>query len=179
MRRIAGDSLRSFGWVFFPVADCLFIRNGNHQFFVHFGRPGEPTAKASGAARFRLRMQCDTGKFERIEKQKLNHFADKSHARNTHSAVSEARVEEQLGVIRVTRVVSAEAAGRISNTKTGRSQIIGVGGMGIGAVVTPSSAACSALSIGRNSPQLASSALSSKGMPSDVDEPVRYLSESC
>src|SRR6059058_3015304 len=39
-------------------------------------------------------------KLERIEKQKLNQFAeDKSHARNTHSAVfAEVKVDEQLGV---------------------------------------------------------------------------------
>ncbi|MGY8706133.1 xanthine dehydrogenase family protein molybdopterin-binding subunit [Bradyrhizobium sp. 18BD] len=74
------------------------------------------------------------GKLERIEKQKLNHFAeDNSHARNTHSAVfAEVKVDEQLGVIRVTRVVSAVAAGRILNTKTGRSQIMGGVVWGIG-----------------------------------------------
>ncbi|WP_342739508.1 xanthine dehydrogenase family protein molybdopterin-binding subunit [Bradyrhizobium sp. B117] len=74
------------------------------------------------------------GKLERIEKQKLNQFAeDKSHARNTHSAVfAEVKVDEQLGVIRVARVVSAVAAGRILNTKTGRSQIMGSVVWGIG-----------------------------------------------
>jgi xanthine dehydrogenase YagR molybdenum-binding subunit len=74
------------------------------------------------------------GKLERIEKQRLNHFAeDKSHARNTHSAVfAEVKVDEQLGVIRVTRIVSAVAAGRILNTKTGRSQIMGGMVWGIG-----------------------------------------------
>ncbi|WP_027551236.1 xanthine dehydrogenase family protein molybdopterin-binding subunit [Bradyrhizobium sp. Cp5.3] len=74
------------------------------------------------------------GKLERIEKQKLNHFAeDKSHARNTHSAVfAEVKIDEQLGVIRVSRVMSAVAAGRILNTKTGRSQIMGGVVWGIG-----------------------------------------------
>jgi len=74
------------------------------------------------------------GKLDRIEKQKLNHFAeDKSHARNTHSAVfAEVKVDEQLGVIRVTRLISAIAAGRILNTKTGRSQIMGGVVWGIG-----------------------------------------------
>ncbi|MEZ2147714.1 xanthine dehydrogenase family protein molybdopterin-binding subunit [Bradyrhizobium sp. DN5] len=73
-------------------------------------------------------------KLERIEREKLNEFAeDKSHARNTHSAVfAEVKVDEQLGVIRVTRVVSAVAAGRILNTKTGRSQIMGGVVWGIG-----------------------------------------------
>lgn len=71
---------------------------------------------------------------ERIEKEKLNQFAeDKSHARNTHSAVfAEVKVDEELGVIRVTRVVSAVAAGRILNTKTGRSQVMGSVVWGIG-----------------------------------------------
>ncbi|QOZ71052.1 xanthine dehydrogenase family protein molybdopterin-binding subunit [Bradyrhizobium arachidis] len=74
------------------------------------------------------------GKLERIEKQKLNQFAeDKSHARNTHSAVfAEVKVDERFGVIRVTRVVSAVAAGRILNTKTARSQIMGGVVWGIG-----------------------------------------------
>ncbi|MDA9502935.1 xanthine dehydrogenase family protein molybdopterin-binding subunit [Bradyrhizobium sp. CCBAU 11357] len=74
------------------------------------------------------------GQVERLEKEKLNEFPeDKSHARNTHSAVfAEVKVDEELGVIRVTRVVSAVAAGRILNTKTGRSQIMGGVVWGIG-----------------------------------------------
>jgi xanthine dehydrogenase YagR molybdenum-binding subunit len=74
------------------------------------------------------------GRIDRIEKEKVNQFAeDSSHARNTHSAVfAEVKVDEQLGVIRVTRVVSAVAAGRILNTKTGRSQIMGGVVWGIG-----------------------------------------------
>ena len=41
---------------------------------------------------------------------------DKAYARNTHSAIfAEVKVDEQLGVIRVTRVVNAVAAGRILN----------------------------------------------------------------
>ena len=54
-------------------------------------------------------------------------------AHNTHSAVfAEVKVDEQLGVIRVTRVVSAVAAGRILNTKTAHSQIMGGVVWGIG-----------------------------------------------
>ena len=75
------------------------------------------------------------GAIDRIEKEKTNSFPDdSSHARNTHSAVFvEVKVDEQLGVIRVTRVVSAIAAGRILNTQTAHSQIIGsvVGGIGM------------------------------------------------
>ena len=47
-------------------------------------------------------------------------------ARNTHSAIfAEVKIDEQLGVIRVTRIVIAVAAGRIINPKTARSQILG------------------------------------------------------
>jgi xanthine dehydrogenase YagR molybdenum-binding subunit len=75
------------------------------------------------------------GAVDRIEEQKTNSFPDDtSHARNTHSAVFvEVKVDEQLGVIRVTRVVSAIAAGRILNTQTAHSQVMGsvVGGIGM------------------------------------------------
>ena len=54
-------------------------------------------------------------------------------SRNTHSAVfAEVKVDEDLGVIRVTRIVNAVAAGRIINPKTARSQILGGVVMGIG-----------------------------------------------
>jgi xanthine dehydrogenase YagR molybdenum-binding subunit len=72
---------------------------------------------------------------DRIIKETKHEFAeDSSHARNTHSAVfAEVKIDEELGVIRVTRVVSAVAAGRILNTKTASSQIMGaiVGGIGM------------------------------------------------
>jgi xanthine dehydrogenase YagR molybdenum-binding subunit len=42
------------------------------------------------------------------------------------------KVDEQLGVIRVTRAVNAVAAGRIINTKTAASQIMGSVVWGIG-----------------------------------------------
>ena len=51
----------------------------------------------------------------------------------THAAVFvEVRVDEELGSLRVTKVVDAVAAGRILNPKTARSQIIGGVVMGIG-----------------------------------------------
>lgn len=51
----------------------------------------------------------------------------------THSAVFvEVKVDEELGQVRVTRIVSAIAAGRILNPKTARSQIIGGVVFGIG-----------------------------------------------
>ena len=71
---------------------------------------------------------------DRIEQEKTtNPSNDTARAHNTHSAMfAEVKVDEQLGVIRVTRVVSAVAAGRILNTKTASSQILGSVVWGIG-----------------------------------------------
>jgi xanthine dehydrogenase YagR molybdenum-binding subunit len=55
------------------------------------------------------------------------------YARNSHSAIfAEVKVDQDLGIIRVTRVVSAVAAGRILNPKTARSQVMGAIVWGIG-----------------------------------------------
>jgi len=74
------------------------------------------------------------GAVDRIEQDvTTNPSQDASRAHNTHSAIFvEVRIDEQLGVIRVTRVVSAVAAGRILNTKTASSQILGGVVWGIG-----------------------------------------------
>jgi xanthine dehydrogenase YagR molybdenum-binding subunit len=74
------------------------------------------------------------GAIDRIEKETVNTFEDDdTHARNTHSAIfAEVRVDEQLSVIRVARIVNAVAAGRILNPKTAESQIMGGVVWGIG-----------------------------------------------
>ena len=60
-------------------------------------------------------------------------ISEHEKSRNTHSAVFvEVRVDEELDQVRVTRVVSAVAAGRIINPKTARSQILGGVVMGLG-----------------------------------------------
>ncbi len=57
----------------------------------------------------------------------------KKWATGTHSAVfAEVRVDEALGTVRVTRVVSAVAAGRVVNPKTAANQITGGVVWGIG-----------------------------------------------
>jgi xanthine dehydrogenase YagR molybdenum-binding subunit len=54
-------------------------------------------------------------------------------AKNAHSAVFvELRIDEELPIVRVTRIVIAVAAGRIINPKTARSQVIGGAVMAIG-----------------------------------------------
>jgi xanthine dehydrogenase YagR molybdenum-binding subunit len=58
----------------------------------------------------------------------MNRFASYAHS----AVFAEVRVDEELGQVRVTRVVNAVAAGRILNPKTARSQIIGGVVWGIG-----------------------------------------------
>ncbi|NPT38961.1 xanthine dehydrogenase family protein molybdopterin-binding subunit, partial [Paraburkholderia xenovorans] len=54
------------------------------------------------------------------------HEKQQAYSMGTHSAVfAEVRVDETLGTVRVTRVVSAIAAGRIVNPKTAANQIAG------------------------------------------------------
>lgn len=55
-----------------------------------------------------------------------NVFKLKKHSRAAHSAAFvEVEVDEELGVVNVTRAVTAVAAGKIINPKTARSQILG------------------------------------------------------
>ena len=74
------------------------------------------------------------GAVDRIEQEKTTTpVDDHTRANNTHVAhFVEVKVDEQLGVIRVTRAVSAVAAGRILNTKTAGSQVLGGVVWGIG-----------------------------------------------
>ena len=114
------------------------------------GMPQSPLAKTKlgdvTLAHGRIASKSDAGKavsiadamrhggLERIAQEgKANFKALKSHAHNTHSAIfAEVKIDEEIGVIRVTRVVNAVAAGRILNTKTARSQILGSVVWGIG-----------------------------------------------
>jgi xanthine dehydrogenase YagR molybdenum-binding subunit len=88
----------------------------------------DPRREVSLAAAMRA------GKVDRIEKEASAKDKDSKYSHSTHSAVfAEVKIDEQLGVIRVTRVVSAVAAGRILNPKVAGSQILGavVGGIGM------------------------------------------------
>jgi xanthine dehydrogenase YagR molybdenum-binding subunit len=75
------------------------------------------------------------GKVDRIEKEGTAAPKENSkYAHYTHSAVfAEVKIDEQIGIARVTRIVNAVAAGRILNPKLAASQILGavVGGIGM------------------------------------------------
>ena len=95
---------------------------------------GSLVSKRDAARAVSIADAMRQGGVERIEQEKSTSFPDDgSKAHNTHCAVfAEVKVDEELGVIRVTRVVSAVAAGRILNTKTAASQIMGAVVWGIG-----------------------------------------------
>jgi xanthine dehydrogenase YagR molybdenum-binding subunit len=72
---------------------------------------------------------------EIVEKGKAspNLLQMRKYVSYTHSAVfAEVRVDEDLGVVRIPKIICAVAAGRIINPKTARSQILGGVVMGIG-----------------------------------------------
>ena len=81
-------------------------------------------------------MRCGTAASTRIEQENTHARSRKTNdalRAYTHSAIfAEVKVDEELGVIRVTRIVNAVAAGRILNPKTARSQILGGVVWGIG-----------------------------------------------
>jgi xanthine dehydrogenase YagR molybdenum-binding subunit len=74
------------------------------------------------------------GRVERIAQEaSAESNDDGKHARYAHSAIyAEVRVDAQLGIVRITRIVNVVAAGRILNPKIARSQIIGGVVFGIG-----------------------------------------------
>ncbi|GEP08413.1 xanthine dehydrogenase family protein molybdopterin-binding subunit [Methylobacterium gnaphalii] len=77
-----------------------------------------------------------TDKLEATETASPDKDFKKQFEAYTHSAIfAEVKVDEELGRIRVTRIVSAIAAGKILNTKTARSQILGGVVMGIGSAL--------------------------------------------
>jgi xanthine dehydrogenase YagR molybdenum-binding subunit len=75
-------------------------------------------------------VEADTTSMRTFAQQSRQH---RQYTRYTHSAVfAEVKVDEDLGSVRVTRVVSAIAGGHILNPKTARSQIMGGVVWGIG-----------------------------------------------
>ena len=80
-----------------------------------------------------LMKENDAQKIEEEIASKPNFGEQKKYTTNTHSACFvEVKIDEELGNIRVTRIVSAIAGGKIINPKTARSQILGANVWGIG-----------------------------------------------
>ncbi|MEF0942417.1 xanthine dehydrogenase family protein molybdopterin-binding subunit [Rhizobium sp. BR 362] len=100
------------------IADGRLVLDANHQIGIAIGDIFEAGNISSIEEEGEVRPdESQTQKF----------------ASYSHSAVFvEVKVDEELAVPRVTRVVSAIAAGRILNPKTARSQILGGVVMGLG-----------------------------------------------
>jgi xanthine dehydrogenase YagR molybdenum-binding subunit len=96
---------------------------------------GKIRHKDDGSREVSIADAMRAGKVDRIEKEaSAEPKTGSKFSQLTHSAVfAEVKIDEQLGVIRVTRVVNAVAAGRIINPKLAGSQILGavVGGIGM------------------------------------------------
>jgi xanthine dehydrogenase YagR molybdenum-binding subunit len=131
-------------------AACYALRE---QLFNHArGIDGSPLANADLAhvvfANGRIALASDPGRFVTLsdalkaagvdqlsaeETAGPNTLTNMRYAAYTHSAIFvEVRVDEELGVVRVTRIVNAVAAGKILNPKTAASQVIGGVVMGLG-----------------------------------------------
>lgn len=117
-RRMAGSPLAGAAF------DDIEVRAGRIGLAADPGR-GLAVAEVLKAARLTRLEERST-----FVPNLLQMFKYVSHS---YSAVfAEVRVDDELGVIRVTRVVCATAAGRILNPATARSQILGGVVMGIG-----------------------------------------------
>ena len=96
---------------------------------------GRIRRKSDGSREVSVADAMRAGKVDRIEQEaSVEPKEDGKYSHLTHSAVfAEVKIDEEIGVIRVTRVVSAVAAGRILNPKLAGSQILGavVGGIGM------------------------------------------------
>jgi len=97
------------------------------------GRIELKTAPSESVAITEVMRAAGLDRIKEEETAQPNAETKEKYSQYTHSAVfAEVRVDEQLGVVRVTRVVNAVAAGKIINPKTARSQIIGGVVFGLG-----------------------------------------------
>lgn len=122
---------------------CMKLKKRLYKLARHLERSPFPRARfadvefAEGRIRLRRDHGCAIaltdllrleGRAALEEKYLLlpNVLKQKKYLRAVHSAVfCEVRVDEEFGTVRVTRVVSAVAAGRIMNTRTATSQVSG------------------------------------------------------
>ncbi|MBV8521812.1 MAG: xanthine dehydrogenase family protein molybdopterin-binding subunit, partial [Acetobacteraceae bacterium] len=104
----------------------------DHVLFVN----GRIVLRADPSRAVTIAEAMQAGGVDRIEAEETaspSRLTKARYSSYTHSAIfAEVRVDEELGVVRVTRIVNAVAAGKILNTQTARSQILGAVVFGIG-----------------------------------------------
>ncbi|MFD2934326.1 xanthine dehydrogenase family protein molybdopterin-binding subunit [Spirosoma flavum] len=110
-KKMPGSPFKSVKWEDITFADS------------HLRLKGDPSVAIS----LQTLVDQNGGKAVRESVTSLpNTLKQRKFSRSAHSAVfAEVMVDEDLGTVKVTRVVSAIAAGRILNPKTSRSQILG------------------------------------------------------
>jgi len=115
------------------MANSPLVDSKQEDVEVSAGRIFRKDDPARGLSIEEVMHAADIGEVEEDGKVSPDLLQMRKYISYTHSAVfAEVRVDEDLGVIRVTRIVCATAAGRILNPKTARSQILGGVVMGIG-----------------------------------------------
>jgi xanthine dehydrogenase YagR molybdenum-binding subunit len=97
---------------------------------------GQITLTSDPSRSVSIRELMRTARLSRIEEvaeTTIDQSQQSKYTRHSHSAIfAEVKVDEDLGTITVSRIVSAIAGGRILNPKTARSQIMGGIVWGIG-----------------------------------------------
>jgi xanthine dehydrogenase YagR molybdenum-binding subunit len=123
-------------------AACKRLHNRLVELARQYGGARFARAPREDIRRMGKRLVCGSGTEDAIEIDMLleragldalqeqasvkPHEKQQAYSMGTHSAVFvEVRVDEALGTVRVTRVVSAVAAGRIINPKTAANQVAG------------------------------------------------------
>jgi xanthine dehydrogenase YagR molybdenum-binding subunit len=115
------------------MPDSIFSKLQLRQVEFNDGRIHLRGQPANGIALAELLAHAGKDRVEEKFLMTPQLLKQRKYTRAVHSAVfCEVRVNEKLGIVRVTRVVNAVAAGRIISAKTAESQIVGGVVWGIG-----------------------------------------------
>jgi xanthine dehydrogenase YagR molybdenum-binding subunit len=99
---------------------------GNEELIFADGRIALKSDASRSVSLMDVVAQAKDGTIEHEGSESPGLIDSYRYARFTHSAVfAEVKIDDELGIVRVTRLVNAVAAGRILNPLTARSQIIG------------------------------------------------------
>jgi xanthine dehydrogenase YagR molybdenum-binding subunit len=103
-----------------------FAHAGNEDIVFAHGRIALKSDPSRSVSLSEIAAAAKDGTIEHEGSEKPSLIKNYGYARFTHSAVfAEVKVDEELGIVRATRLVNAVAAGRILNPLTARSQVMG------------------------------------------------------
>ena len=103
-----------------------FYRADKHDLSFDSGYISDVNDSSSNISIVNLMRLAGVNSIEETSTSGPNPLNKMKYTFNSHAAVfAEVKVDEDLGIVRVTRVVCAVAAGKILNPKTARSQILG------------------------------------------------------